>query len=91
MPGAILAIDSLCDEVEQLRARLEQAERDAGRYRWLRARPLSGDDAIWIGCDDVRVKGRWGLGGAANRFDPNSGPDACDREIDAAIASEKTS
>lgn len=81
-------IARLLAHIEAQAVRLEAAERDAERYRWLRARPLSGDDAIWIGCDDVRIKGRWGLGGVANRFDPNSGPDACDREIDAAIASE---
>jgi hypothetical protein len=52
-------------------------EKDAERYRWLRARPLD-DDEIYIAVDSARHASRWALGG--------SDPDGCDAAIDAAMA-----
>lgn len=34
---ACSAVDAIADELDRLRARLAGAERDAARYRWLRA------------------------------------------------------
>lgn len=33
------AVDAACDEADKLKAKLAEAERDAGRYRWLKERP----------------------------------------------------
>ncbi|UYK67800.1 hypothetical protein NG831_06450 [Xanthomonas sacchari] len=71
---------SLAEEAGRLAALLHDAQRDAERYRWLRARPLDDDGEIYIAAPHNH-QSRWGLGG--------DDPDGCDAEIDTAMAAER--
>jgi hypothetical protein len=61
-----------------MRLEVEALRKDAERYQWLRSRPMSTDEEIYIGVDSSKYTTKWALSG-----------EEADLAIDAAIKGEQ--
>jgi hypothetical protein len=69
------------DELDRLRRELAEAQRDAGRYRWLRERAYKDGGSIYCAGPD----------GSYDEFAVGYLPDGLDAAIDAAMAEPESS